>query len=69
MSKIKDEALRGTANTHKWWTLMAADIISLLSFGQSFGMLGLGKVRKGSSSFQESTFADLDQEHPLHAGN
>ncbi|CAI0641783.1 unnamed protein product [Colletotrichum noveboracense] len=43
VSKIKDEALRGTANTHKWWTLMAADIISLLSFGQSFGMLGLGK--------------------------
>ncbi|KAH0421552.1 cytochrome p450 [Colletotrichum camelliae] len=45
VSKIKDEALRGTANTHKWWTLMAADIISLLSFGQSFGMLGLGKTK------------------------
>ncbi|KAF4893016.1 putative sterigmatocystin biosynthesis P450 monooxygenase STCB [Colletotrichum fructicola] len=45
VSKIKDEAMRGTANTHKWWTLMAADIISLLSFGQSFGMLGLGKTK------------------------
>ncbi|KAF4871680.1 putative sterigmatocystin biosynthesis P450 monooxygenase STCB [Colletotrichum siamense] len=43
VSKIKDEALQGTANTHKWWTLMAADIISLLSFGQSFGMLSLGR--------------------------
>ncbi|KAL3298611.1 cytochrome p450 [Colletotrichum asianum] len=43
VSKIKEEALQGTANTHKWWTLMAADIISLLSFGQSFGMLSLGR--------------------------
>ncbi|KAF4834955.1 Cytochrome P450 monooxygenase cypX [Colletotrichum tropicale] len=44
VSKIKNEALQGTANTHKWCTLMAADIISLLSFGQSFGMLSLGRT-------------------------
>ncbi|KAF6816615.1 cytochrome P450 3A17 [Colletotrichum plurivorum] len=41
VSKIREEALEGVANTHKWWTLMAADIISQLSFGQSFGMLEL----------------------------
>ncbi|KAF6811169.1 cytochrome P450 3A17 [Colletotrichum musicola] len=43
VSKIREEALDGVANTHKWWTLMAADIISQLSFGQSFGMLELGR--------------------------
>ncbi|KAL0944855.1 cytochrome P450 3A17 [Colletotrichum truncatum] len=43
VSKIRDDALTGSANTHKWWTLMAADIISQLSFGKSFGMLDLGK--------------------------
>ena len=29
----------------KWWTLMATDMITHLSFGESFGMLEQGKVR------------------------
>jgi cytochrome P450 len=28
----------------KWWTLMATDVITHLSFGESFGMLEQGKV-------------------------
>ncbi|KAF9880089.1 cytochrome P450 3A17 [Colletotrichum karsti] len=43
VNKVKAEALSSSVNIHKWWTLMAADIISELSFGQSFGMLSTGK--------------------------
>jgi cytochrome P450 len=33
------------ANVLKWWTLMATDVITQLSFGESFEMLEQGKVR------------------------
>ena len=32
------------ADILKWWTLMATDVITHLSFGESFGMLEQGKV-------------------------
>lgn len=33
------------ADILKWWTLMATDVITQLSFGESFEMLEQGKVR------------------------
>ena len=33
------------ADVMKWWTLMATDVITQLSFGESFEMLEQGKVR------------------------
>lgn len=32
------------ADVLKWWTLMATDVITHLSFGESFGMLEQGQV-------------------------
>ncbi|TQN68123.1 putative sterigmatocystin biosynthesis P450 monooxygenase [Colletotrichum shisoi] len=43
VAKIRSEALAGSSNTHKWWTFMAADIISKMSFGESLGLMDLGK--------------------------
>ncbi|KAK8092844.1 hypothetical protein PG999_014431 [Apiospora kogelbergensis] len=34
---------RGAADIYKWWLFMATDLIGLLSFGESFGMLEKGK--------------------------
>ena len=36
---------RGVADVFKWWTFLATDTISELSFGESFRMLEFGKVR------------------------
>ncbi|KAK3361530.1 cytochrome P450 [Lasiosphaeria ovina] len=36
---IKGEATSGVANVSRWWYIMASDVISLLSFGESFDML------------------------------
>lgn len=46
VNKIKlDAAQPGKgADVLKWWTLMATDVITHLSFGESFGMLDQGKV-------------------------
>jgi cytochrome P450 len=41
---IKADAVAGGADVLKWWTLMTTDVISHLSFGESFHMLELGKV-------------------------
>lgn len=45
ISRIRQEALGGTADVLKWWTLLATDVIAHLSFGESFHMLEEGKVR------------------------
>ena len=37
------------ADILKWWTLMATDVITQLSFGESFEMLEQGKVRDDAS--------------------
>lgn len=44
VEKIKSDAVTGTADVMKWWTFMATDIVGVLGFGESFGMLELGQV-------------------------
>jgi cytochrome P450 len=46
VEKIKGDAQTGVADVLKWWTFMATDIVGVLGFGESFGMLELGKVRQ-----------------------
>lgn len=41
--QIKRDAEAGTADVYKWWRFMAGDVIGLLSFGETFGMLETGK--------------------------
>ncbi|TEA16812.1 Cytochrome P450 monooxygenase cypX [Colletotrichum sidae] len=42
--RLRAEAVHGNAaDVHKWWTLMAIDIVAQLSFGESFDMLQLGR--------------------------
>lgn len=36
---------RGVADVFKWWMFMATDIIGELSFGRSFDMLEIKKVK------------------------
>ncbi|TKX24995.1 sterigmatocystin biosynthesis monooxygenase-like protein 2 [Elsinoe australis] len=43
VSKIHGEAVIGSADVMKWWTFMATDIIGVLGYGESFGMLELGR--------------------------
>jgi len=38
------EAHSGKVDVFKWWSLMGADIIGCLCFGESFGLLDLGDV-------------------------
>lgn len=45
IGKIAREPGKG-ADVLKWWTLMATDLITQLSFGESFGMLEQGKVSR-----------------------
>lgn len=46
VSQIKNNAVQPGkgADVMKWWTLMTTDVITHLSFGESFGMLEQGKV-------------------------
>lgn len=46
VERIRRDALSSSqgADVLKWWTLMATDVIAHLSFGESSGMLELGKV-------------------------
>lgn len=43
VSRIFDEASKGTSDVLKWWMLMASDVIGQLSFGESFKLLENGK--------------------------
>ncbi|KAI3572688.1 cytochrome P450 [Fusarium oxysporum f. sp. albedinis] len=44
VQKIKEEATQvGEVDVFKWWTLMAADVISHLAFGEPFGVLDHGQ--------------------------
>lgn len=44
IAKLKKEGQKGSVDAMKWWYLMAADIISTLSFGEPFGLLEAGEV-------------------------
>ncbi|KAK1466265.1 cytochrome P450 3A17 [Colletotrichum cuscutae] len=59
--KIKTEALAGSSNSHKWWTYMAADVISQLSFGQSLGVLESGKSTMYMRAIENALIADVIQ--------
>ncbi|KAK3693143.1 cytochrome P450 [Podospora appendiculata] len=39
ISQIKMDASQGVADIWVWWRLMAADVVALLSFGESFALL------------------------------
>lgn len=45
VARIHDEASSGTSDVLKWWMLMASDVIGQLSFGESFELLEVGKVK------------------------
>ncbi len=42
---IKSKAEVGVCDVFEWWTFYTVDVIGKISFGESFGMLELGKVR------------------------
>jgi hypothetical protein len=44
VTKIKADAVQGTADVYNWWMLLASDISAHLSFGESFRMLETGRV-------------------------
>ncbi|KAI0480052.1 cytochrome P450 [Xylariaceae sp. FL0804] len=52
--RIREEASSGTADVFKWFTFMAADVMSHLSFGESLGMLALGRTTPYITAMQES---------------
>lgn len=39
VAKIKRDAKNGKANLVKWWSLMTADVLGDLAFGEAFGMV------------------------------
>lgn len=43
VSKIGAEARAGRADLMRWWTFMATDVVGVLGFGESFGMLEAGR--------------------------
>lgn len=45
VQKIKEDAKRSTADVYNWWMLLASDVSAHLAFGDSFGMLEMGRVR------------------------
>jgi cytochrome P450 len=45
VTKIKQDAQKGTADVYNWWMLLASDISAHLAFGESFNMLETGHVR------------------------
>ncbi|KAH6613096.1 cytochrome P450 3A17 [Boeremia exigua] len=68
VSRIKDDATqRGKgADVLKWWTLMATDVITHLSFGDSFGMLEQGKQTSYIDALQAALLGGvLRAEFPL----
>jgi cytochrome P450 len=46
VTKIKEDAMIGTADVYNWWMLLASDVSAHLAFGESFGMLEMGRVSR-----------------------
>lgn len=65
VEKIKADAISGTSDLMKWWTFMATDIVGVLGFGESFGMLELGQVMQ-SYLFTFTVNADRSPEDQVH---
>lgn len=45
VSKIREQAEAGRCDIFAWWNYYALDVIGQVSFGESFNMLEIGKVR------------------------
>jgi len=43
VSRIRADAMTSSADLMKWWTFMATDIIGILGYGESFGLLEAGE--------------------------
>ncbi|KAI1338388.1 cytochrome P450 [Xylariaceae sp. FL0016] len=67
VGKMKQEAIsNGQVDMFQWWTLMTADVISRLSFGEAFGMLEHGKKTKTMQMIEDATkFGAFNSELPL----
>lgn len=49
VQKMKSKAQEDVCDVFEWWTYYAVDVIGQISFGESFGMLELGRVGLSSS--------------------
>ena len=54
VTKINEEASRGTCDVMKWWTLMTSDVIMEVAFGEKAGLLETGEVSVPMPFFQAS---------------
>ncbi|KAG9381754.1 cytochrome P450 [Pyrenophora tritici-repentis] len=61
VQKIKQDALGSQkgADIFKWWTLMATDVVTHLSFGESFNMIEQGKQTPYIDALQKVTLDGL----------
>jgi hypothetical protein len=53
VAKIQRDALAGSADVLKWWTLMASDVACELLFGEDFNALSGEKVGLLKREFKE----------------
>ncbi|KAI1856947.1 uncharacterized protein JN550_013549 [Neoarthrinium moseri] len=69
VNKMKDQLSRdGQIDVFKWWTLMTADVISHLAFGESFGMLEQGEKTSEMQTIEAATkFGGFNSELPILA--
>lgn len=68
VSKIKRDASQGEEDIMKWWTMMTADILGSLAFGEPFRMIEYEQVWKvnfprGTRRSYESAEISVDQGH------
>lgn len=66
VDQIKTAATRPGkgADVLQWWTLMATDVTTHLSFGESFGMLEQGKVNIFARLYEYGTNSSISK-HPM----
>ncbi|ETS72897.1 hypothetical protein PFICI_15289 [Pestalotiopsis fici W106-1] len=69
VDKMKDELSRdGQLDVFKWWTLMTADVISHLAFGEPFGMLDKGEKTSAMQKIEDATkYGGFNSELPVLA--
>ncbi|KAI8940226.1 hypothetical protein NX059_003930 [Plenodomus lindquistii] len=74
VTKIRANAMDGTADVYNWWMLLASDVSAHLAFGESFGMLEMGhfirvlkKLTMGAGIMVEMPFLRLLRFVPVTA--
>ncbi|KAI1852146.1 hypothetical protein JX265_013117 [Neoarthrinium moseri] len=66
VARIKAEATHGTTDALKWWTLMAADVVSQLAFGHSFEMVRRGEKSDFNKALEKTLMSGaMQRELPL----